>query len=103
MSIPFRIIFNLLLVNITVNFYNQGKGMTIKVNNISVNHLLSTKVKSFQFISPQLIPENLFSRRHAAPHFSCTLVQFSWNLLSNDNIFYWHILFPFPRREGARG
>src|SRR5258707_3160639 len=74
--------------------------MTIKVNNVAVNHLLSSEVKSFQFIRPQFTPENLFGRRHITTRFLGALAHSTSNLLTNDDIIYWHMHLPFHYREG---
>ncbi len=77
MCVTFNVIFDLLFMNITVYFNNKSFRMTVKINNITINNLLSTKLEPIQMIVTQFLPQSFLGRCHFAPQFSCALIQFS--------------------------
>ncbi len=66
MRFPLGIIFLLCLVNAPVQFNNQRKSMTVKINNETINDLLTSKMITL-FVRPQSVPKNLLRRRHLTP------------------------------------
>lgn len=59
----------LAFVNFTVNFYNQGRSMTVEINNVPVDYLLAPKVPSAEFVCPQVLPKDFFGLGHVAAEF----------------------------------
>src|SRR5574341_1673281 len=88
MFIPSCIVIFLQLVNIPIYFNDQCFCMAIKINNVTVDNLLTAKLKSFQTIMAQFLPRNSFRRSHIAPQLLGAFVQFSRNLLTKSNIIY---------------
>ena len=56
-------------MNAAVNFYGKASGVAIKVHNKPINNLLAAKVKTFQTIAAQMLPEDLLLVRHLTPEF----------------------------------
>jgi hypothetical protein len=54
-----QVISDLLLVNRPIDFDNNASGVTVKVYNKTVNHLLPTKMKTIELLSPEMFPELL--------------------------------------------
>ncbi len=60
------------IVDIAIHFNNQPRLMTIKVDNESLNDLLSPKADS-QLLGADFLPQKFFSRSHFAAEFFCAL------------------------------
>ncbi len=52
MRIPFGILFFLRLVNTPIHFDDQAGGMAIKINDKSINHLLTAEMPASEFVRP---------------------------------------------------
>jgi hypothetical protein len=74
----------------TVDFNDHSSGMTVKVSDKTVNHLLLSKMETFQPVISQMIPKYLFLRRHFTPELFGSLLLDRINLLTNDDPIGFH-------------
>ncbi len=77
------------VVDIAIDFNNQRGLVTIKVNDKSLNDLLSPKADS-QLLSAYFLPKNFLSRCHLAAKFFRALEVFFSDSLTCDDIFDRH-------------
>jgi hypothetical protein len=98
--------FDLLQMNPAVHFDDQAGGVTVEIDNIPGNHLLTPKVNPVQAIGAQGLPENLFGRSHILTQFTGAGGFGRADVLPDDDVFDRHDGLPFrplPRPLPASG
>ena len=77
------------IMDISVHFNNQPRLVTVKINDESMNDLLSPNTDS-QLLGTNLLPQNLFGRSHLTAQFFCAFQFFFGDFLTWDDIFERH-------------
>ncbi len=83
-------------MDIAIYFDNKTGRMTIKVNDVAKNDLLSSKVPTTEVIRSEILPKDCLGLSHVAAHFFGAQDFFVSYFLTSDYIFLWHFNQPFP-------
>ena len=89
------IIFFLIFVDFSIDFYNYSDLMTIKICDISRKWMLSTKLESKKSSIPHKLPSHLLCFCWIFSHFLCKFIEISKSIIV-------HGIIPFSFRRRAR-
>ncbi len=91
-------------MDITIQFNDQRRFVTVKVNYKPRDNLLPPKVNA-QLTRPQFLPKNLFGGGHITAQFTGAFQLFFGHSLTRNDVFDWHftILIENPSPASPKG